>query len=147
TIRCRELWLAAERDRADHLARSRVDHCRVLTATIEGKDTIGSGIVQDRIRTLAHRHGLNRLQGIHIEDRYLVGSAIADKATLQLRGESDAVTALGIQDIADQLPILRADDLHMGSPCNEEAMPGRVAGQIIPATISTDRITGDLMVG
>jgi hypothetical protein len=96
----RELGLAAQGDGGRHRAARRVDCGRVLAAPVEGEDAAGGRLVDDGVGILARLGLAELLESLQIEYRDRARAPVARKSAAQLRGEGDAVDALGVRDLA-----------------------------------------------
>src|SRR5436853_3068183 len=95
-----EFGLVAERNGAQDGAIGGVDDGGIFATAVESENALGGGIVNDGIGIRVGFCGADGLQSFEIEDSDCVRAAIAGEAAPEVGGNSNAVDAGGIGDVA-----------------------------------------------
>ena len=112
----------------------------VGTAAVEGKNALGLRIVDDGIWIFAG--DLDRgdgLDGFQVEDGDGPIAAIAGEALAEVGGESDAVNALGIGQIADDFAGGFVNDHQVRTARDIDAMGIGIHAEVVPTAGAADR--------
>src|SRR5207244_7358404 len=84
-VECGELGFASQGNRADNLSGLRVDHTGIVAASIEAKDAMGSGLVNDEIGFRSDIDTRKHFQSLGVEFDDLVSAASGDEALAEIR--------------------------------------------------------------
>ncbi len=86
-----EFGPAAQSYRADNRAIRGVDRGGVFAAAVEGEDALADGIVDDGVGIRVCFDGAEGLQGLEIEDGYIVRTAVAGEAAAEIGSDGDSM--------------------------------------------------------
>src|ERR1700690_3722237 len=99
-VRDCEFRLASQRKRARDGTAGGVDGGGILARTIHGEDALGGGIVTDSVGVCSYLDGAEGLESFQIEGGYGVRAPVTGETAADVRGNSNAMHALGIGDLA-----------------------------------------------
>ena len=136
----RKFGFAAQPDRPQHGPGRGIERGRVGAAAVKREHPAGGGLIDDRIRIPArHLDSADHRQGCQVEDRDGGIPAITGKPPMKIRGQGNPMHPRRVRNVAHDRIAVGIDDHHMGAVGHVEPMSGRVDGEIVPATIATNR--------
>src|SRR6202043_775146 len=109
-----------------HVPRVGVNGRRAVAFTVEREGAFGRRIVDDAVRSLAGLGGSRFLERLQIEDRDLIGAAVADEAAAGFGGDGDAVYAGRVGNVGHHFVAVRVQHHHVRSARDVEPARGAV---------------------
>src|SRR6266851_6131057 len=134
----REFGFAAEGNRADDGTVGGVDGGGIFAAAIEGEDALGGGVINDGVGISVGFYGADGFQSFEIEDGDSVGAAVAGEAAAEVGGDSDAVHALRVGNVAFDGVGVGVHDYGVRGVGDVDAARVAVDVDVVPAFIAGD---------
>ena len=129
-----------ELDRGDDVAGLGIDRGERTdrAAVIREDDLVVGLVVHDAVETGADLDLLDHRQRLQIEHRHGLVAAVGREAVTSLRGETGAVHARSVRNVAEHFARGAFDHHHMGGPRHEHAARSRFDGYIVRAAVAFD---------
>ncbi len=125
-IRQREFRSCIELDRPRDFAFPGVDGRYAVGAAIEGENTLGRWIINDRTRLRPGFHLPDACQRLQIEDRHRGSRAVAGEAAPQFGSYRDLLGAARVVDFSHRLVGIRIEDFYLIEMRNVDAPRGAI---------------------
>lgn len=133
-----EFRFAPEGDGGDEFARRGVNGRGAGGVTVKGEGALGEGIVDDAIGVVV---GFGIAEGFErgkIEHGGIGSAAVCGETLIEFVGQSDAVDALCVWNVADDFALVGIDDDNVGAARDEETMRGGIDFEIVPSASTTE---------
>ncbi|CAB3809502.1 hypothetical protein LMG28138_06104 [Pararobbsia alpina] len=141
TVGHKRLRFATHLRGRDNLARRNVNRAHALVVPVADVNTLQRRHIQNPVRIWSRGlNGVDHLQRIEVDDGNRIRTAVGHKAELTILHEREAVRAVGVFDLTEQLAGMRIDHLNVVIAAHEQVMTHRIVRHIVPALGALQRI-------
>ena len=139
---------AAEIHLADHFLFLRIDGGDDLAVSVADEDAVELGVIEDEVGVVRDLDGLQRLEGVGVEDGDGGVAAVGDESDVLFGNDGDAMDAGSGLHGAEFFAAVGVEDVDLCAVRDVQAVGGRVEDDVVESAVAGDGIVfGDLIAG